>query len=467
MASISFFGGVGTVTGSKYLIESGKTKVLVDCGLFQGVKELRNRNWQELPFDPSSLTSVLLTHAHIDHSGYLPRLVKEGYKGPIYCSSGTADILRVVLPDAGRLQEEEADYRNRHNLTRHETAKPLFDEQDAYIALKQIEVLRGEGVPRNIAPGINVNLYNAGHILGSRFALVEVEGAGNDHSGRTILFSGDIGQLDTPILKDPSAPPICDYLLVESTYGDRLHAAVDPKEQLASVIHKAIERGGPILIPAFAVGRTQDLIYILRELENEKRIPILPVRVDSPMAAAATTAYRQHREEHDKETEALVERHIQPLATHNMAITATREKSKHLNNETGVRILISASGMMTGGRVLHHAQRILPDPKATIVFCGYQSVGTTGRRILDGEKVVRLMRQDTPVLCHVESIEGFSAHADWQGVLRWLEGMPGSPREVFITHGEGDAAISMAQHITDKFHWNTSIPKYADKFEIE
>ncbi|MEP6756534.1 MAG: MBL fold metallo-hydrolase [Chthonomonadales bacterium] len=466
MATLSFWGGVGTVTGSKYLIEHGRSHVLVDCGMFQGQRELRDRNWTDPPFDIKKLTSVLLTHAHIDHTGYLPRLIKLGYAGSVYCSPGTAELLRILLPDAGRLQEEEADYRNRHDLSVHKPALPLYTEKDALAAIKHIEIIKHEEERFKIAPRVYATLYNAGHILGSRFALVELEEAGDDGAGRRILFSGDLGQVDKPVLKDPTYPVACDYLLVESTYGNRLHAAVDPKVELARVIHECMKRKGPLLIPAFAVGRTQELIYILRELEDEKKIPILPIRVDSPMAASATQSYAQRREEHDIAFQQLTETNKRPLRTHNMQITGSKEHSKSLNQESGLRIIISASGMMTGGRVLHHAMRVLPDPEATILFCGFQAAGTTGRRIKDGEPEVKIIGKWTPVKCHVEYIEGFSAHADWQGVIYWLKEMPGAPRRTFITHGEGDAAIGMAKHIEEAFGWTTEIPEYAEKFEI-
>jgi len=282
LASISFWGGVGTVTGSKYLLDTGKSRVLVDCGLFQGLKELRERNWQDPPFDPRSLNAVLITHAHIDHTGYLPRLVKQGFHGPVYCSRGTGDLLKIMLPDSGRLQEEDADYRNRHQLTKHTPALPLYTEKDAYAALELIRPLANEGDAIEVAPGIRASFKTAGHILGSSLLLVELDGAGADGKGRRVLFSGDLGHYDQPIIRDPSPPPPCDYLLVESTYGDRLHDPEDPKVALARIINDAAQRRAPVLIPAFAVGRTQEIVYLIRELEDEKAVPVLPVSVDRP-----------------------------------------------------------------------------------------------------------------------------------------------------------------------------------------
>jgi metallo-beta-lactamase family protein len=467
LASISFWGGVGTVTGSKYLIETGKTRVLVDCGLFQGLKELRERNWQEPPFDPRSLTAVLITHAHIDHTGYLPRLVKQGFHGPVYCSRGTADLLKILLPDSGRLQEEDADYRNRHQLTKHQPALPLYTEKDAYASLELIRPLANDGEPVEIGHSVRVAFKTAGHILGSSMVLVEIDGAAADGSARRLLFSGDLGHYDQPIIRDPVAPPACDYLVVESTYGDRLHDPEDPKVELARIINDAAQRKAPVLIPAFAVGRTQELVYLIRELEDEKAIPVLPVSVDSPMAAAATAAYANRKEEHDEEYASILNRKRHPLRTHSMNTASSREESKKLNNATGARVIISASGMMTGGRVLHHALRMVPDPEATIVFVGYQAAGTIGRRILDGEPEVKIMKQRVPVRCRIAKIGGFSAHADWKEVLRWLEGMKtGVPSRTFLTHGEPEAATAMGAHINERFGWNVHVPQYGERFEL-
>jgi metallo-beta-lactamase family protein len=467
MATLEFWGGVGTVTGSKYLIESDRGRVLVDCGLFQGLKELRERNWQDPPFDPASLDAVLITHAHIDHTGYLPRLVAQGFKNPIYCSRGTADLLKILLPDAARLQEEDAAYRNRHNLTKHSPALPLYTEEDARAAIQLIHPLENTGEAMEVAPGIRASFRIAGHILGSSLVLVEIEGAGNDGKGRRVLFSGDLGHYDQPIIHDPAPPPACDYLLVESTYGDRLHDTEKPQDALTRIINDAVARKGAVLIPAFAIGRTQELIYLIRELEDKKRIPILPVRVDSPMAAAATQAYSHRREEQDEEYASILARREHPLRTHSMVTASSRDESKRLNNEQGTRVIISASGMMTGGRVLHHARRILPDHNATIVFVGYQAAGTTGRRILDGQREVKIMGQFVPVRCKIERIGGFSAHADWKEVLRWLEGLPAAPRRVFNTHGEPEAAEAMRDHIAERFGWRVDVPQYGDKVELE
>ncbi len=466
MATLSFWGGVGTVTGSKYLVEMDSSRVLVDCGMFQGLKELRERNWQEPPFDPRTIDAVLITHAHIDHTGYLPRLVAQGYRGPIYCSRGTADLLKILLPDAGRLQEEDARYRNRHKITRHSPALPLYTEDDAMSTLELIQPVGNTGGPVDVARGVRAEFRVAGHILGSSLVLIHLEGAGADKNGRTILFSGDLGHYDQPIIKDPVAPPACDYLLCESTYGDRLHEREDPADLLAKIINDAASHNAPVLIPAFAVGRTQELIYLIRELENEKKIPVLPVCVDSPMAAAATMAYSKRTEEQDEDYASVLARHEHPLRTQSMLMCGTREESKRINSLTGARIIISASGMLTGGRVLHHAIRLVPDPEATLVFVGYQAAGTIGRRILNGEKEVRILGQSIPVRCRIEQIGGFSAHADWQEVLHWLEGIPAAPRCTFLTHGEPIPAQAMADHIHEKFGWTVAVPQYGERFEL-
>jgi len=466
MAKITFLGGVGTVTGSKYLIEHNNTRILVDCGLFQGPKELRERNWQEPAFDLRTLDAVLLTHAHIDHTGYLPRITKLGFDGPVFTSRATADLLKILLPDSGRLQEEEADYRNRHQLTTHTPALPLYDEQDARAALKLIRPVPNDATAISICNGVKASFHIAGHIIGASLVLLEMESGKLDGSDLRFLFSGDLGHYDQAIVKDPAPPPACDYLMVESTYGDRLHGDVPSEDQMARIINEAAERNGPILIPAFAVGRTQEILYMIRKLEDEKRIPVLPVVVDSPMAAQATQVYGRWHEEHDEEYASIVGKNRHPLRTRSMTTASSRDESKRLNNMKGSWIIISSSGMLTGGRVLHHALRMLPDENATVIFVGFQAAGTTGRRVQDGEKEVRIMKHFVPVRCHVERVEGFSAHADWKAVLRWLEGLPAAPKAVFTTHGEPKAAEAMAGHVRDRFGWNVVVPQYEQSIEL-
>lgn len=466
MAKISFYGGVGSVTGSKYLLEHEGKKVLVDCGLFQGEKELRERNWEAPPFDPADLDAIIITHAHIDHTGYLPRVVRLGYDKKVFTSNGTADLLKILLPDSGRLQEEDAEYRNRKGLTTHAPALPLYDEADARDALKLLNPVANNGEFVEICEGFRAAFYVAGHIMGASLVLVEIAGAKDNGEPLRFLFSGDLGHYEQPIIKDPAVPVECDYLMVESTYGNRLHGDVASDVQLAEIINEAYKRNAPILIPAFAVGRTQEILYLIRELEEDKRITVLPVVVDSPMAAQATQVYNRWRDEHDEEYTSVLMQKKHPLRTGSMTTASTREESKRINDMKGARIIISASGMMTGGRVLHHAMRILPNENATIVFVGYQAAGTTGRRILEGEREVRIMKEWIPVRCHVTKVEGFSAHADWKTVLRWLEGLKAQPKTVFTTHGEPEAAEAMAEHIRERFGWNVVVPQYGQTINL-
>ena len=466
MSSLSFWGAAGSVTGSKYLIETGRARVLIDCGLFQGPRELRDRNWQEPPFNAAAVDAVIITHAHIDHTGYLPRFVNHGFRGPVHCSRGTSDLLKILLPDAARLQEEEADYRNRHKITKHAPALPLYTERDASEALKLVQVVSNNGQTLQIAKGVSAEFRVAGHILGSSQILVRIDGGESLGQSRSVLFSGDLGKYNQPIIRDPVAPPACDYLVVESTYGDRLHDIEEPKDALERIIKNAAAHNSPVLIPAFAVGRAQEILYFIRELEDENKVPVLPVCVDSPMAAAATQAYANRTEEQDVDYASALKRSPTPLRTHSMLACVTREDSKRLNDAKGARVIIAASGMMNGGRVLHHALRLLPDETATVVFVGYQAAGTLGRRVADGEKQVKVLGQWIPVRCQIEKIGGFSAHADWKEIVRWLEGLPSAPRRVFVTHGEPDAAAAMAGHIRDRFGWQVEVPQYGERFEL-
>ena len=467
MAKISFYGGTGTVTGSKYLLESNGKKILVDCGLFQGLRKLRERNWQDLPFDPKDIDAVVITHAHIDHTGFLPRIVRLGYKGPVFTSSATGDLMKVLLRDSARLQEEEARYRNRKGKTSHSPALPLYEEEDAKETLSRLQTVPNDGNAIEICPGIKASFMVAGHIMGASLVLIEMENARENGESIRFLFSGDLGHDEQPILKDPASPPECDYLMVESTYGDRLHSEVHSDDQLTKIIHEAVERKGPVLIPAFAIGRTQEILYLIRELEEQKRIPVLPVIVDSPMAKQATQVYSRWSEEHDEEYVSILARNVHPLRTGAMKTTNSREESKNVNKLKGVRIIVSASGMLSGGRVLHHAKYILPDKKATIVFVGYQAAGTRGRRVLNGEKEVRIMRDWIPVRCHIERIDSFSAHADWKSVIKWLKGLPSAPKTIFTTHGEPKAASAMAGHIREEFGWNVNVPEYNQTIELD
>jgi metallo-beta-lactamase family protein len=463
MASIQFLGAAQTVTGSKFVLEVSNSRALVDCGLFQGLKELRQRNWQPLPLKPESINWVLLTHAHIDHTGFLPRLVREGFDGPVYATQATKDLLQILLPDSARLQEEEAEYANRKGYSKHQPALPLYTEADARAALK---LLRGVNYNEEVRLNkfIKVRFVSVGHILGSSY--IEADINEPDREPIKVIFSGDVGRYDEPILNDPSPAFDADYLLLESTYGDRLHEHSNPKDRLAEIITETARRGGKVIIPAFAVGRTQTLIYFLRELEEEGRIPILPVIIDSPMAASATRLYVKHKDDHDVDMQKLEKAGGNPLATRNFSLVSGRSGSKDLNNLQGSAIIVSASGMATGGRVLHHLARELPNPASAVVFVGYQGIGTRGRRLQDGEKEIRIFGQMVPVEAHIESIGSLSAHADANELMRWLANFSKPPRTTFIVHGEPDSSAALGARIQKELGWNVLAPNYLEKVEL-
>jgi metallo-beta-lactamase family protein len=463
MATLQFLGATGTVTGSKYVLESHGNRAIIDCGLFQGPKALRMRNWESLAVSPPSITWALLTHAHIDHSGYLPRLVRDGFKGPVYVTSATADLLKILLPDSGRLQEEDAEYANRKGFSRHHPALPLYTEQDAKAALKLIhKVSYEEIVPLNKL--VSARFIPAGHILGSSF--IEVQVADPNRAPIKIVFSGDLGRYDEPILNDPAPENDADYLLVESTYGNRLHDRTSPKDRLAEIINSTAERGGKIIIPAFAVGRTQLLVYYIRELEDEGRIPVLPVAVDSPMGVEATRLYSKHHEDHDLDMHRVENLKRNPLATRNFSLVQGRGGSKALGKQQGPGIIISASGMATGGRVLHHLAQWLPDPASAVIFAGYQAAGTRGRRLQDGEREMRIHGETVPVRAHIESVSSLSAHADAGEIMRWLREFKRPPRKTFVVHGEADSASALRDLIVKELGWDVVIPTYKEVVEL-
>ncbi len=463
MASIRFLGAAGTVTGSRFLVEAAGRRVLVDAGLFQGLKELRLRNWAPFPVPPRSLDAVVLTHAHIDHSGGLPLLSRSGYHGPAWCTPGTADLLRIMLPDSARLQEEDARYANAKGYSRHApNALPLYGQQDAADALERLVTIR-YGKSKEILPGFTLSCSRAGHIVGSASVLLEVAEGGGEPL--RILFPGDLGRYGAPILPDPEPPPACDFLVVESTYGDRSHAPEAPAAALEREVRAAIGRGGALVIPAFAVGRTQEVLFLLRELEQEGRIPELPVFVDSPMASDTTPVYRAHREDHDDEMDALLARGVEPLAPARLAFARTPEQSRAINRIHGPCIIVSASGMATGGRVLHHLERRLPDPSTTVLLVGFQAVGTRGWSLLNGAPTVRMHGKDVPVRAHVVSLSGFSAHGDREEVTRWLDGLPSPPRRTFCVHGEPAALAAAAERISTR-GWDVHVPAHLETVEL-
>jgi metallo-beta-lactamase family protein len=455
MISLSFLGATGTVTGSRYLLEAHGAGFMVDAGLFQGNKELRLRNWAGLPVAPDSLAGVIVTHAHIDHTGYLPRLVRDGFGGPTFVTPPTGRLLQAVLPDAGRLQEEEARFANKVGSTRHDPALPLFTERDARDALGTLQSVP-IGQRFTLRPGIEFRYHRQGHILGAAAVEVRIKAAGGDHF--TLYFSGDVGRYDVPMLQPPEPYPGSTYLVVESTYGDTFHDPADPREQLADVITEAAQRKGIILIPAFAIDRTQEVLYILRELIEDGAIDPLPIYLDSPMAREATAVYRSCALEHDAEMKELVREGVEPLVPPNLVIVGRVDESKRLNTVGGPAIIISASGMATGGRILHHLRHRVSDPSTTVVFVGYQAEGTRGRRILDGEGEIKIFGEMVPVRAQVRSISSLSAHADADELTIWASGAAARPVRVFVTHGEPQASQALAARFTERFGWECVVP---------
>lgn len=459
MPSITFHGAAGTVTGSRHLLEYDGHKVLVDCGLFQGGRELREKNWEPFPVDPDELDAVLLTHAHTDHIGYLPRFVKNGYRGPVYATQGTVGLCRVSLPDSGRLQEEEARYHNRHQTSRHQPAEPLYTEGDSYEALKLMKVLHYHQW-QELPGGAQFRMVPAGHILGSAF--IEFYFA----NGERILMGGDLGRYDTPIIKDPTSMEFAEYLVIESTYGNRLHSESDAKETIYKIVSEAERNGQVILIPSFAIGRTQEILWYFHLLEKEGRWPNLRVYVDSPMANKATLLYTDTSEDHDHDMKVDMREGASPFRDDMVHLVRDRNMSKELNHASGPFIVIAGSGMCNGGRILHHLKARISDPSTLVLFTGYQAEGTLGRRILDGQEEVRILGAEIPVRAQVERLDMLSAHADYGEMLRWLGGFKQSPKKTFIVHGEPDAALAMQTHITESLGWPTVIPAQGDKFEL-
>ena len=482
MIAVTFFGAARTVTGSKYLVESNGTRIMVDAGLFQGLKELRLRNWENLPVPASSLEAVVLTHAHLDHCGYLPRLVSQGFRGRVFCTLGTQDLCKIVLPDAGRLQEEDAAFANRHNFSKHKPALPLYTEVDALRAVSQLQPC-GYDRPMPVANGIEVEFINAGHLLGSSYVRMRID-------GRTILFGGDLGRFGRPVLPDPTPVAEADYLLVESTYGNRTHEQDDNGDRLAAIVTETAHKGGKLIIPAFAIGRVEELVYWFKRLESEKRIPVLPVFVDSPMAAAALARYTarvqeldpdMQPEEHDdkaphdaaapnpaavRRRQAMQEREMCVFCTERFRVIGNGEESKQLTASKMPSIVISASGMAEGGRVLHHLKAALPDARNTVLFAGYQAAGTRGRRLVDGEKSVKIHGEWIPVAARIERIDSMSAHADANEIMHWLRGFTAAPKQTFIVHGEPAAQDALGARIQSELGWSHKAPEHKETIEF-
>ncbi len=452
VASLTFAGAARTVTGSKYILEHNGERVLIDCGLFQGLKQLRLRNWDEFPVPPSGISAVVLTHAHLDHVGYLPRLVNSGFRGPVYCTAGTAELSRLVLPDSARIQEEDARQANRHHYSKHTPALPLYTEQDAQRALSMFKVV-SFARPIEVAPGLSVEFRHAGHLLGSAFVLARLKG------GPTVLFGGDLGRYGRPVLPDPEDAVASDIVLMESTYGDREHLEDDEGRGLEQVIKDTAQRGGKLIIPSFAIGRVEELVYWVRRLEQENRIPILPVYVDSPMATEALRFYSNRVSELDPDMRP-AQRDVSTFSTERFQTIASTQQSKELTASRKPAIVISSSGMATGGRVLHHLAAALPDPKNTVLFVGFQAAGTRGRKLVDGATEIRIHGQDVVVRARVAKIDSMSAHADRSELLRWLGTLPSMPRLLALVHGEPGPMDALKVSIEKQFGVTPLTPEH-------
>ncbi|HVA93664.1 MAG TPA: MBL fold metallo-hydrolase [Candidatus Dormibacteraeota bacterium] len=461
MPKLTFLGAAGTVTGSKYLVEAEGKRLLVDCGLFQGLKKLRLRNWDTLPEKPASFDWCVLTHAHLDHTGYLPRLVRDGFRGPIYADGATIELCNILLPDSAHLQEEDAERAGRRGYSKHHPPLPLYSQDDVAPVLKAMREIPRSG-PFTISPQFTVRPHDAGHILGSSSLELTITENGKK---TVVLFSGDVGRYGQPILKDPAAPPRCDVLLCESTYGDREHPSDSPEDALSEVINRVAKRGGQIVIPAFAVGRTQTIMYIIRKLEDANRIPRLPVYVDSPMAISVTGLYMRHHEDHDL-TYTAEEKDGDPLDAHTVHYMRAVEDSKKINNVKTPAIIISASGMATGGRVLHHIARLAPDRRNAILLVGFQAQGTRGRSLEEGAKTLRIHGEDVPVAAEVINLRQFSAHAGKSELMRWLSGLPEPPRQTYLVHGEPEASQALKVAIEQAYRWRVSLPEYLQTVDL-
>ncbi|MGW8122771.1 MBL fold metallo-hydrolase RNA specificity domain-containing protein [Roseivirga echinicomitans] len=458
---LKFLGGAQSVTGSKYLLEIDKQKLLVDCGLFQGMKELRLRNWDDFPMDPTTIDAIVLTHAHIDHSGYLPRIVKQGFHGPIYCTEATASLLEILLLDAAKLQEEEAAFAQKKGYSKHNPPLALFNTEDATKALEMVVSVPYQQ-PINVLESVTSTFFDAGHILGSAIVSLNVEG---DSQQKKIVFSGDLGRYNQPMLKDPYPIEEADVLFIESTYGDRDNVAEDIKGQLAEIVRNAFDNDGCLLIPSFAVGRTQLLLYYFYHLLTNKLIPDCDVYIDSPMAISATNLHKLHREDHKLSIGR--GEHESIFNYKRFKYFRTQDSSMSINSIQKNAIIISASGMCTGGRIMHHLFNRLSRKNDTLLFVGFQAEGTRGRRILDGEPTSLIYGVEVPVKCHVEQINGLSAHADRAELMQWAGNFKQAPKITFVVHGELKSAHHLSLKLKEELLWpNVMIPRYLESFEL-
>lgn len=462
MARLSFYGATGTVTGSRFLLELSNQRILVDCGLFQGKKENRLKNWESFPVPPDSIDRVILTHAHIDHSGYLPRFCKAGFSGPVHCTHATGDLCEILLMDSAKIQMEDARWANKKGYTKHRPALPLYTSDDAEKALGQLESVNyGESL---YLSGLRVKFKDAGHILGSSFVEIRTKGEGDS---KKVLFSGDLGRPGRPILRDPMQAFNVDYLILESTYGNRLHEANSPEEELAKVINQSMGRGGVLLIPAFAVGRTQQILFVLRELQEEGKIPPVKIFVDSPMAVDTTGVFERRRGDYDLESKILELNGKRILQPKKLTLTRDRKQSKKIDQIKSGAIIISASGMLSGGRILHHLIRRLPKKENTLLFIGYQAEGTRGRALLEGSQKIKIHGEEVPVNARVEQVSGYSGHADYNEILAWLMGFNRKPKKTFLVHGEKESSEALSEKIRGLLGWDVEIPAFGQGFDLE
>jgi metallo-beta-lactamase family protein len=469
MATLTFLGAARTVTGSKYLLEVDGQRILIDCGLFQGLKDLRLRNWSPLPVPPETIDCVVLTHAHIDHSGWLPRLVSQGFAGPVHCTGGTADLCRLVLPDAAHIQEEDAKFANKRGYSKHQPALPLYTEADAAEALSRLKPAPF-GKKIAIGHGFEVEFINAGHLLGSSYVLFTRA----DKSGARLLFGGDLGRYSRPILPDPSPGVAAEVLLLESTYGDRVHPADDDGAVLARIINETYARRGKVIIPAFAIGRVEELLYWLFKLEDERSLPEMPIYVDSPMAIKGIAYYQSRTDELDKEIQVVrrklpdgapIARTLRDGVSRFTPINSAQE-SKALVETDRPGIIVASSGMATGGRVVHHLFAGLPDPRSTVLFVGFQAAGTRGRQLVDGAQHVKMFGQHVPVHARIEKIDGMSAHADAGEIIRWLRTFPRAPKMTYLVHGEIVAQDALKLRIAKELGWPVHVPVHGEKVDV-